>query len=304
MADTITRPQPGPTPSGQDLVPVAAGSGHPTRREPRPVRPGRARAYAVAATLLRRTAVVSALLTAWEVAPRIRTGPGEYLVEPSLLPPFSHVAGAWWQLLLDGQLWANTEQSLVRSLTGFALAVTAGVPLGLAVAWSRQIRDLLNPALELFRNTAALALLPAFTLILGIGETSKIALVFYACVFPIVLNTITGVRTADPLLIRCARSMGLRQVQLFQKVVLPGAVPGIFTGIRQAGAASILILLAAEMTGAKAGLGYLINYTQYNFMIPQMYAGIITIAILGLGINTSLITLERRASRWRTDPQQ
>jgi NitT/TauT family transport system permease protein len=300
MADTIASPPSASVPSDRSPAQDGTEPG-PTGHGPRPDPRGVARVRYWAATLLRRTAVVAALLAVWEVAPRVRTGPETYLVEPSLLPPFSRVAQAWWQLLLDGQLWDNTQPSLVRSLSGFGLALAAGVPLGMAVAWSRHIRDLLNPALELFRNTAALALLPAFTLILGLGEASKIALVFYACLFPIVLNTITGVRTVDPLLIRCARSMGFHRVRLFRKVVLPAAVPSIFTGIRQAGAVSILILLAAEMVGAKAGLGYLITYTEFNFMIPQMYAGIVTIAVLGLCFNGTLVALERRASRWQAD---
>jgi NitT/TauT family transport system permease protein len=280
LADTLVRPQ----------TPAVA---------PPPAVRARSRTRRLAVTGLRSTAAIAALLVLWEVAPRISTGPEQYLVEPSLLPPFSEVAKAWWELLLDGQLVDNTRMSLVRSLTGFGLAVVAGVPLGLAIAWWRPVRELLNPLLEVFRNTAALALLPMFTLILGIGETSKIALVFYACLFPIVLNTILGVRTVDPLLLKAARSLGLPPARLFQKIVLPSAVPSVFTGVRQAGAASILVLVAAEMIGAKAGLGYLINYTQFNFMIPQMYAGIVTISAIGLLFNGALVALERRASRWR-----
>jgi NitT/TauT family transport system permease protein len=108
------------------------------------------------------------------------------------------------------------------------------------------------------------------------------------------------VRTVDPLLIKSARSLGLGPLRLFQKVVLPAAVPTIFTGIRLAGAYSILILIAAEMVGAKAGLGYLINYAQYNFAVPDMYAGIITISAIGLVVNQVLIITERRFSTWRT----
>ena len=139
------------------------------------------------------------------------------------------------------------------------------------------------------RNTAALALLPVFVLILGLGETSKVAIIFYACSWPILLNTVSGVRNVDPLLIKSARSLGLRPVRLFQKVVLPAAVPTIFTGIRLSAAYSILILIAAEMVGAKAGLGYLINYAQYNFAVPDMYAGIITISAIGLVVNQILV---------------
>jgi NitT/TauT family transport system permease protein len=182
---------------------------------------------------------------------------------------------------------------------GFGLAVLAGVVTGIVVAWYRWLREFLTPLLELFRNTAALALLPVFTLLLGIGETSKISIVAYASFFPVLLNTIAGVRTVDPLLVRAARSLGLSNLQLFQKVVLPSAVPTIFTGVRMAGTASILVLIAAEMVGAKAGLGYLIINAQSSFQIPDMYAGILTVSVFGLLVNTVLVRLERHFSRWR-----
>ncbi len=151
----------------------------------------------------------------------------------------------------------------------------------------------------MFRNTAALALLPVFVLLLGIGETSKVSIVVYACLWPVLLNTISAVGNADPTLVRLARSMDLSTPRLFQKVILPSSVPAIFTGIRLAGAVSILVLVAAEMIGAKAGLGYLINASQYNFAIPQMYAGIITISAVGVAFNQLLVTIERRLSTWR-----
>ena len=140
--------------------------------------------------------------------------------------------------------------------------------------------------------------------ILGIGETSKIALVVYASFFPILLNTITGVRTVDPLLIKSAVSLGFSPIRLFQKVILPAAVPSIFTGVRMAAASSILVLIAAEMVGARAGLGYLITAAQQNFQIPNMYAGIIAISLLGLSFNGLLVALERRLSRWRAEPSR
>ena len=174
------------------------------------------------------------------------------------------------------------------------------VALGLLVAWYAALDRFLNPLLEVFRNTAALALLPVFTLLLGIGETSKISIVAYAAFFPVLLNTIAGVRTVDPLLIRAARSLGLSNFQLFQKVILPSAVPTIFTGIRMAGTSSILVLIAAEMVGAKAGLGYLIVNSQMSFLIPDMYAGILTVSLLGLLVNYLLVAVERHFSRWRT----
>lgn len=248
----------------------------------------------MAGSVGRRTAAVAALAAIWEILPRLE------VVDPTFLTPLSGVLAAWWDLLLSGELLDHTQASLIRSLSGLALAIIVAIPLGLLIGWYRPVADLLNPVLELFRNTAALALLPVFVLILGLGETSKISIILYACAWPILLNTIAGVKGVDPLLIKSARSMGLPPIRLFQKVILPAAVPTIFTGIRMAGAYSILVLVAAEMVGAKAGLGYLINYAQFNFRVPDMYAGIITISVLGLLFNQFLVRLERRFSTWRT----
>lgn len=236
---------------------------------------------------------IVAFFVLWEIAPRIG------LVDAVFLPPFSTVVDALAELVASGQLIDHLGASLSRAVTGFVVALLVAVPLGVAIGWYRPVAELLNPILEMFRNTAALALLPVFVLILGIGETSKIALVIYASVFPILLNTISGVRTVDPLLVKSARSLGLPSYRLFQKVILPAAVPTIFTGIRMAAASSILVLIAAEMVGAKAGLGYLITASQLNFQIPNMYAGIVAISLVGLVFNGVLVAVERRLSRWR-----
>ena len=244
---------------------------------------------------LRGSLAIGLFLLLWETAPRLG------LVDRTFLPPVSEVATAWWGLVQDGSLWTNTRASLYRAAAGFSLALLIAVPLGLLLGWYRPLATVLSPLLELFRNTAALALLPVFVLVLGIGETSKVAIVTYSCLWPVLLNTIAGVKGVDPLLVRAARSMGLSPLRLFQKVVLPGAVPTIFTGVRLAGAYSMLVLLAAELVGAKAGLGYLITADQSSFLIPQMYAGIVTISLLGMAINVALQLLERRATRWRVD---
>jgi NitT/TauT family transport system permease protein len=242
--------------------------------------------------LVTRWAVVAAFLLLWEIAPRA------HWVEPAFLPPFSEVLRTAWQLLKNGQLAQNVGASLSRSLVGFTLAILYAVPLGLLIGWNRRLAATVSPFLEMLRNTAALALLPVFILLLGIGEASKIAIVLYSCSFPILLNTVSGVRGTDPLLIKSARTMGLSQLQLFYKVILPSAVPTIFVGIRLAGAYSLVVLVAAEMIGAKAGLGYLIIYSQYNFQIPEMYVGIITIMLLGVSFNQILSHIERRLTRW------
>ncbi|MEV6212743.1 ABC transporter permease [Kitasatospora sp. NPDC051914] len=277
----LTKPRP---PAA--VTPAAAKPAGPAARRP-------SRLPRLLSSALTKSVAIVALLAVWETAPRLQ------LVDPTFLPPFSEVVDAWFGLLDSGQLATNTQASLTRSLSGFGLSVAIGVPLGLLIGWYRPIADLLSPMLELFRNTAALALLPVFVLILGIGETSKISIVLYACIWPVLLNTISAVRTVDPTLLRLARSLNLSPFRLFQKVILPASVPTVFTGIRLAGAVSILVLVAAEMVGAKAGLGYLINASQFNFAIPQMYAGIVTISVIGVAFNQLLVALERRFTAWR-----
>ncbi|MEU6701145.1 ABC transporter permease [Pseudonocardia sp. NPDC046786] len=278
------RPDPGP-PHAPAAAPVGSpgGSGPAVRATLRVLR-----------RIVVRSAAIVAFLALWELTPRVG------LVEATWLPPFSTVAAAIADLALSGALFEHVAISLQRSLLGFLIAIAVSVPLGLLIAWYRPLAEVLDPLLEIFRNTAALALLPVFVLILGIGELSKVSLIVFACVWPILLNTISAVRDVDPLLIKSARSIGLSSPRLFQKVILPAAVPTIFTGIRLAGAVSILVLIAAEMVGAKAGLGYLINASQVNFLIPEMYAGIVTVSAIGVGFNYVLVRIERRLSRWRT----
>jgi NitT/TauT family transport system permease protein len=246
-------------------------------------------------TVLRRSLGVLLLLALWELAPRLG------LVEPAFLPPLSQVAAAWLKLAQSGQLTTHLVASLTRSLTGFGAAIVFAVPAGLLIGWSPRVSELASPLLEALRNTAPLALLPVFLLVFGIGETSKIVLVGYACTWPILLNTVSGVRNVDPLLIRSARTMGVSRVGLLRKVVLPAALPSVFAGIRLAGGYSLLVLVAAEMVGAKAGLGYLVIYSQYNFQIPEMYAGIVTTTCVGLAFARLLSFIERRLSPWKHD---
>ncbi|MDR8412862.1 ABC transporter permease [Nonomuraea sp. 3-1Str] len=277
---------------------VGAHAPDPPRRPQTPPGPrpsAAARRYRhVASRALTKSSAILLLLAAWEVLPRMG------VFDRVFVPPLSEDLAVWYGMVLGGQLPEHLEASLVRSLSGFGLAIALAIPLGLLIGWYRPVADTLTPLLELFRNTSAVALLPVFTLILGIGETTKITFVLYSCSWPILLNTISGVKTVEPLLIKSARSMGLGPVRLFQKVILPAAVPTIFTGVRLAGAYSILVLLFAEMVGAKAGLGYLILDAQSSFRIPEMYAGIITISALGLLFNLLLIRIERRFSTWRT----
>lgn len=244
-----------------------------------------------------RSALIVLLALLWELAPRLEW------TDPVFLPPLSVVLAAGWTLALNGQLWEHVSVSLARAMGGFAIALVYAVPLGLAIGWYRKLGDLLNPLIELLRNTAPLALLPVFILLLGIGEVSKVAMVVYSCSWPLLLNTIVAVKQVDPLLVKSARTMGVSSRQLFLKVILPASVPTIFVGIRLASATAILVLIAAEMVGAKAGLGYLIIYAQYSFLIPDMYFGIIAITVIGVALNWALELLERRFTSWKSPPQ-
>ena len=242
---------------------------------------------------LRRSWLVLVLLSLWEIAPQAGW------IDSTFLPPLSDVLAAGWDLALNGQLYDNVTASLFRMLSGFAIAVVLIIPLGLAIGRYARLGEACNQLIEVLRNTAPLALLPVFILLLGIGEVAKVTMVFYSCAWPLLLNTIAAVKQVDPLLIKSGRTMGATPLQLFTRVILPAASPTIFVGIRLASASAVLVLVASEMVGAKAGLGYMIIYDQYSFLIPQMYFGILAITAIGLLLNYTLEAIEGRATRWK-----
>jgi NitT/TauT family transport system permease protein len=239
---------------------------------------------------------IVAFLIVWEVTARL-----ELISVPAFFPPVSKIAEALAKEAVKGTLWTNTLISLRRSLLGFGLGLLVAIPLGLAVGWFRFFGDLLNPLLQVFRNLPTLALLPVFVMFFGIGELSKVMVILWGVLWYTLLNTISGVRAIDPQLIKAARSMGTGNLRLFGTVVLPAALPFIFTGVRISATISIVILIAAEMMGANSGLGYAMFFYQGNFLIPQMFAYIIVMAIIGTVLNFILEHVEKRAFRWRDE---
>jgi ABC-type nitrate/sulfonate/bicarbonate transport system, permease component len=234
-------------------------------------------------------------LVIWQVLPS--TG----LVNPIFLPAFSKVMVALWGMTLSGVMERDLLISLWRAVVGFGLGVVIAVPLGLIIGWFKRAERFFDPLFQLFRQTSALALLPVFMLIFGIGESSKIAIIFWGVQWPILLNTISGVKTVDPLYIKSARSMNSPQITLFTKVILPGALPAILTGVRLSATTAIVLLTAAEMIGANSGLGFEIYFSQETFKIPDMYASIVVIALLGFAVNYLLVLLEKRTTKWMED---
>ncbi|MPN27523.1 putative aliphatic sulfonates transport permease protein SsuC [bioreactor metagenome] len=215
------------------------------------------------------------------------------------LTPPGGVAQAIYGLAERGELWKHVAISLQRVLTGLLLATIAGVLFGLFIGYFRRVEHHLDLLFQAFRQMSAFALFPVFILLFGLGELSKTVIIFWASLWPILLNTSTGVRNVDIVLIKSMQSMGASKRYIFLKVILPAAAPEIFTGIRLGGSYCVMAVVAAEMIGALSGLGYLVIYSQETFNVPEMYAGIICLTILGLGLNYVLSGIEHRFTRWK-----
>lgn len=241
---------------------------------------------------LRRYGLQAGFLVVWQI------GSTQGWINPTVFPPLDAILSALWQGLTSGALLDDIAISLQRSGIAFAAAVGLAIPLGLFMGQIRAVEQALDPILQFFRQTSALALYPVFILLLGLGEASKVFVIFWATLFPILLATIGGVKEVDRKLIEMAATFGASRTTIFRRVVLPASVPSIFVGLRLSATTALLLLIAAEMIGANKGLGFQVMNAQYNFQIPQMFAAILLLAALGLTANALLVTLQRRLCRW------
>ncbi len=232
-------------------------------------------------------------LVLWEIAPRAGW------LNPIFFPPFSRVVEALGQMVSSGVLFENIGISLQRAALGFALAVVVAIPLGFLMGRYALFERVTDFLVQTLRNTSQFALMPVFILVLGIGEASKVAVCFYAAVFFLLINTIMGVKSVDPLLLKAARSMGTSDLDLFRKVIFPSSIPSIVAGARLAVKSALFSVIAAEMLAAQSGIGFLIQHAQLMLETADMYAAIITLTIVGLLVNYGLVAIERRATRWR-----
>ncbi|MFV2010170.1 MULTISPECIES: ABC transporter permease [unclassified Micromonospora] len=213
-------------------------------------------------------------------------------------PPLSKILGTFAETWTVERLRADVLPSLLRLAAGYAVAVLVGVALGVLVGSIRTVRATLEPVLEFFRAIPPPVLVPIIMLFAGIENTMKIVVIAAGCVWPILLNTVEGVRATDEVLSDTARSYGLTGPARLRHLVLPAASPQIAAGMRQALSIGIILMVISEMFAASNGLGFTIVQFQRTFAIPQMWTGILLLGLLGFALSVLFRFVEMRALAW------
>ncbi|NJP46355.1 ABC transporter permease [Actinacidiphila epipremni] len=199
----------------------------------------------------------------------------------------------------DGdRLTHDVVPSLLRLTAGYLLAAVAGIGLGLLVGLHAQLRATLEPVLEFLRALPPPVLVPIIMLFAGIGDTMKLIVIASGCLWPVLLNTVEGVRAVDQVMIETARSYRLPAPARLRHLVLPAASPQIFAGLRQALSIGIILMVISEMFAASNGLGFAIVDFQRSFAIPEMWSGILLLGLLGFVLSMLFQLVERRALAW------
>lgn len=247
-------------------------------------------------TFALKSSAIVAFLLLWEAAPHLG------LIDPIFIPPPSVIAVKMIEMLLSGELLIHIAASLERAFVGFMIALAVALPLGFLIGgWFKNFETAVDPLLQVLGQANPFTLFPVFMALLGIGELSKIGIIYWVCQWPVLFNTVSGIKNVDPVYIKVGRSMGLDKIQLFRKVLLPAAMPAVFTGIRMSAGFAFFMLIGAEMIGAHSGLGYLIIQSEAVFNMQRMYASIVSVALLGITINYIMLKIERKAMSWKED---
>jgi sulfonate transport system permease protein len=236
--------------------------------------------------------IPAALLVVWQALSSLG------LLSESVLPSPLAVFAAGWRLTLTGELPRNAEVSTLRALAGLAVGGGIGFALGLANGLSRLSEKLTDSTLQMVRNIPHLALIPLVILWFGIEEEAKLFLVALGVFFPIYANTLHGVRSVDPQLIEMAKSYGMSRADLFRRVILPGALPSIFVGLRYALGIMWLTLIVAETIAAQSGIGYMAMQAREFFAVDVVVLSILIYAALGKLADVIARVLERRCLAW------
>ncbi len=214
-----------------------------------------------------------------------------------LMPAPTSIAKTAAAMIASGELLYNLLASLRREATAFLFAATA-IPLGMAMGWWRVVYNQVNPVMEILRPIPPLAWIPLSILWFGLGDEQNEFIIFLGMFFPILVNTIVGVKNIEPNLVRAARSLGAPERKVLWRVVLIGALPQIITGVRIGLGVGWMALVAAELVGANSGLGFLINDARSMLRTDTIAVGMLTIGIIGLVIDTAIRLLSRRLLPW------
>jgi ABC-type nitrate/sulfonate/bicarbonate transport system permease component len=235
---------------------------------------------------------VLTLVVFWEAA--ARTG----LTSPLFLPAFTTAVAEWWTVCADGSLPADLLISLFRAFAGLFAATVVGVLLGIAMARSRLVHWMFDPVIALAFPSPKIAFLPIFILWFGIYSVSKILLVAFACVFPIVIGTYAAASSVNRVWIWSAYSLGTSNLALLIRVVLPAAWPRIFAALRVALPVSLITTFTAEMVGGGGGMGATLMYSQRFFESPTVFAYILTMLVVGLLLDAMMLRIQQVFPAW------
>ncbi|WP_341870298.1 ABC transporter permease subunit [Paracoccus shanxieyensis] len=231
-------------------------------------------------------------LLIWEAASRLG------LISPQVLPAPSAVAATGWRLLANGSLFQHLGASLARAAVGFAIGGGIGFALGVLVGFSRLAEAVLDRSIQMIRAIPFLAMLPLVIVWFGVDETGKIFMVSLAVMFPIYINTVLGIRQVDPKLLELARVTGLSWNATIRRIILPGAMPSILTGVRYALAVAWLALVIAETVATTRGIGFLAMDAREFLQTNVIVLTILIYAAIGVGADSLARLLERRLLRW------
>ena len=231
------------------------------------------------------------LLAVWEIVGRS--------VSPLVLSPFSKTLAAWFDLLTTGQLLAALATSAQALFLGFALALVLGVGGGLLLARLRPLETVADFYLTILLAAPMATIIPVVNVFLGFTVAARVAVVFLFAIVVIVVNTLAGVRAVDRRVLEMAQSFGATERQLWAKVLFPAALPAIMAGVRLGLARAVLGVLTAELVLSTTGMGNLVIFYQSRFQTDYLFALILTLVGLGVGLIAVVQVLERRLMRWR-----
>jgi NitT/TauT family transport system permease protein len=232
-------------------------------------------------------------LTAWQLV----ANAGIYSI--LFLPGPWAVAQAFVKLFETSDIWLDIGTSGAELGIGYGMAIVIGLVIGLLMGWYTRFQYTLDPFVNFFYSTPRIVLIPLFIIWFGIDMPSKIAVIFLGALFPIIINTMAGVRNTEAALLRVARSFGASDALIFRRVVLPGSVPFILTGFRLGIGHALTGVVVAELIAARHGVGQLIAIAGQTFQTPKMLAGVLLIAGTGMLLTTILQRIENRFQAWR-----